>query len=1350
MPRKNKKMNDFDINDGMWVPESKKFFRKMDWAAFWTSAIISFIVYFITAAPTVTLEDSGELAVAGDYLGVPHPPGYPLWTMCAWVFTKLLGFVSYLGQPNPAWAITIMSGFFGALAAGFTAMLVCRTSSDLVQQRMALPVGAGIDEPGYDRSGANSLFTNGALGQFLNATCWVCGVAASLVFAFSPVMWSQATIVEVYTLNAFFLMLIYLLTYIWMNRPSDKILWITGFVFGLGSTNYQVLFFALLPLAMAIMLHNIKLFRDFVLIAVPFGVTIGMMKLGSLPSQPGFLKHPVLKTNDLTSAAVVDTKYYLWAVILTLVFACGAVIIGFLNKRKPEKVSEVDENKNTEKKLIVAGVMVLAALGMIIVCSVLPAPPIPLELAHVPRSEYFSWKWPLLIFFGAMALLWLFSVKVEGGIWYSTAVTGILLIMGIFIMRGALLGLTHPLSGAFAFYLVMNFVFLALAWLLLPYGRTVSLTVFAVELGLAFYGYMPLASETNPPMNWGYPRTWEGFKHAITRGQYEQIAPLSPESLFSAEFVKKVGAYFQDLRMQFTLLLVPFGFVPFSVWEIKIGKYRFRALSVAIAMAVAVAVIVALDKLFVGLNFENMRIDKVLLGLLLVMSFIGVQGIVFNQIMRQTKAAFGADGKDLSARIVSGVSAAVLVVVVIIATLGFSNAAAEMMLDAAGANPEGEWFARFNWLLTAAVFLVWGVLACGQVFLMFGHKEEDKFSFKLEIGQLTQRWHIATIVGFIMMSLLLIALAKPKYDVQDNFIQKVKFISSHAIFAVWVGYGLMYALVESLRYGKLSRVALVAVLFTPLIPIHENYFNDEMVDVISCADQLGHDFGWQFGNYQLRGAEAITEELDDDEEPLPNPSFPPAMSQNAVFFGGTDPGRFVPTYMIYSAQVRPDVFLITQNALADVTYLDTMRNLYADQIWMPTEVDNSVAFRIYVTDVREGRRPNIGGIEERPGGGVQVTGAAAVMEINGIITEMIFKKNRDRHDFYVEESYPIQWMYPYLSPHGLIMKLNYDPVEYDKKKIAADMDFWDWYVRRLIADPNFARDLPARKSFSKLRNAISGTYAQRGMLREAERGFHEAIALYVYSPESTMNMIQRIYLPQRRLDESLDLLLKLKTLDPNNASLPIEQVSRLQTAHKMSGELMKKLSGGEKLNEADTLALLDSLITVDYRQQALQVLETYKSGNKPSPNFRAKAGFILSEARMYREAAAEFSALSGADLKNLELISNKQLYEIYRTMTIAQDVRGVERVLVVYLNREENIKNWEAWLDYAGVCLTKGDVVRARASLDFALKYGKRDAEILISQVPYLKQLYEGTSSQPLGKGFGPLRDDKPQGGSRK
>ena len=134
------------MNESELTTKPGPFFRRLDWGSFWTGAILSFIVYFLTAAPSVTLEDAGELAVAGDYLGVPHPPGYPLWTMCAWVFSRALGFVTFRGQPNPAWAIAVMSGFFGAVACGLTAMLVTRTSADILKSRdeaEGRPAGGG-------------------------------------------------------------------------------------------------------------------------------------------------------------------------------------------------------------------------------------------------------------------------------------------------------------------------------------------------------------------------------------------------------------------------------------------------------------------------------------------------------------------------------------------------------------------------------------------------------------------------------------------------------------------------------------------------------------------------------------------------------------------------------------------------------------------------------------------------------------------------------------------------------------------------------------------------------------------------------------------------------------------------------------------------------------------------------------------------------------------------------------------------------------------------------------------------------------------------------------------------------
>jgi len=66
------------------------------------------------------------------------------------------------------------------------------------------------------------------------------------------------------------------------------------------------------------------------------------------------------------------------------------------------------------------------------------------------------------------------------------------------------------------------------------------------------------------------------------------------------------------------------------------------------------------------------------------------------------------------------------------------------------------------------------------------------------------------------------------------------------------------------------------------------------------------------------------------------------MTKDAVLFGGTDPGRFCPTYMIFCDSFVPtingrlriknliarDVYIITQNALADGTYLNYIRAQY--------------------------------------------------------------------------------------------------------------------------------------------------------------------------------------------------------------------------------------------------------------------------------------------------------------------------------------------------------------------------------------------------------------------------------------
>ena len=253
----------------LFVPEARPgaFFRRIDWPAFWIATLITFLGYFFTLGPSVGLEDSGELATAADHLGVPHPPGYPFWTMCGWVFCRAFAWVTYMGHPSPAWALSLFSAVAGAFAAGCMAMLICRSGSDMLDS-MGTDEGRDKRDPPEERRHALMSFAG--------------GLGGALLFAFSPVEWSQSTIVEIYSLNAFFLMAVFLLSYRWMRKPSNKILWLTAFVFGLGLTNYQVLLLAAIPLILIILLKDIRLFRDLLLILIPIGLTVQVLKVGSM------------------------------------------------------------------------------------------------------------------------------------------------------------------------------------------------------------------------------------------------------------------------------------------------------------------------------------------------------------------------------------------------------------------------------------------------------------------------------------------------------------------------------------------------------------------------------------------------------------------------------------------------------------------------------------------------------------------------------------------------------------------------------------------------------------------------------------------------------------------------------------------------------------------------------------------------------------------------------------------------------------------------------------------------------------------------------------------------------------
>src|SRR5205085_3749474 len=104
-------------------PVLPRLFRNVDWFTLAVTFLFVFIGYYLTLAPEMTLEDSGELAVGSYYAGVPHPPGYPVWTIFTWLWTVLLPI------NNVAWRVGVGCAFSGALATGLLSMVVSRGSS---------------------------------------------------------------------------------------------------------------------------------------------------------------------------------------------------------------------------------------------------------------------------------------------------------------------------------------------------------------------------------------------------------------------------------------------------------------------------------------------------------------------------------------------------------------------------------------------------------------------------------------------------------------------------------------------------------------------------------------------------------------------------------------------------------------------------------------------------------------------------------------------------------------------------------------------------------------------------------------------------------------------------------------------------------------------------------------------------------------------------------------------------------------------------------------------------------------------------------------------------------------------
>ena len=64
------------------------------------SLLISFIIYAMTMAPTTSFWDCGEFIATSVIMGVPHPPGTPLYLLVGNFFSQLPIFLDIGARVN--------------------------------------------------------------------------------------------------------------------------------------------------------------------------------------------------------------------------------------------------------------------------------------------------------------------------------------------------------------------------------------------------------------------------------------------------------------------------------------------------------------------------------------------------------------------------------------------------------------------------------------------------------------------------------------------------------------------------------------------------------------------------------------------------------------------------------------------------------------------------------------------------------------------------------------------------------------------------------------------------------------------------------------------------------------------------------------------------------------------------------------------------------------------------------------------------------------------------------------------------------------------------------------------------
>lgn len=417
-------------------------------------------------------------------------------------------------------------------------------------------------------------------------------------------------------------------------------------------------------------------------------------------------------------------------------------------------------------------------------------------------------------------------------------------------------------------------------------------------------------------------------------------------------------------------------------------------------------------------------------------------------------------------------------------------------------------------------------------------------------------WVYVIEVGFVLAAGSFVGSAVTDGSPIDNagwWVQMPCHTHTNLIFTILAALGI--ALGSSLLFTRFPRLAWMRFLLLalPVMPL--------ILNEAGCS-QRGRLFGWQFGYDMLND-----------------------LPKDSVVFGGTDPGRFVPTYMILGESTQPgwakrdpafdrrDLYIITQNGVGEGLYRKYLADQYgpdrpapknAFERWLGRENAYPKTPLVFPTD-EEIRKAIEEEMEKE-----SASGYPDPVMAHSVVTRLIWEKNKDAHEFFVEESFPLEWSYDHALPHGLVYQIAKDPLkELPADVVKKDMEFWNAYVEALLQNPEFAEDYDAQRSFSKLRTTTGHLYQHWKMPREAEIAFRQSLLLWPGNPES-INGLNSLLWDRGDYDGVIKILEPANAADPNNMLLWrlrvfAEKRKELEgDIHKLTDELAKNPKDREK------------------------------------------------------------------------------------------------------------------------------------------------------------------------------------------